>query len=80
MEKNPAFAFAINSFMRSKSMNWFLYDRDLRHERVNAFDVSEHFSKHIRTVLIETKIKFFFTKVFFIPKLLWIQIQPSNEF
>ena len=61
-------------------MNWFLYDRDLRHERVNAFDVSEHFSKHIRTVLIETKIKFFFTKVFFIPKLLWIQIQPSNEF
>ena len=61
-------------------MNWFLYDRDLPYERVNAFDVSEHFSKHIRAVLIEAKIKFFFTKVFVIPKLLWIQIQPSNEF
>ena len=45
-------------------MNWFLYDRDLRHERVNAFDVSEHFSKHIRTVLIETKIKFFLPRCF----------------
>ena len=23
--------------LQSKSMDWFLYDRDLRHERVNAF-------------------------------------------
>ena len=22
--------------LQSKSMNWFLYDRDLRHERINA--------------------------------------------
>ena len=28
-----------NSFMQSKSMDWFLYDRNLRHERVN-YDIT----------------------------------------
>ena len=48
-------------------MNWFLYDRDLPYERVNAFDVSEHFSKHIRAVLIEAKIKFFLPRCLLFP-------------
>ena len=27
---------SLNSFILHKSMNWFLYDNGLRHERVNA--------------------------------------------
>ena len=35
------FTFYINSFMtEDKSMDWFLYDNDLRHERVNPLTTS----------------------------------------
>ena len=39
--------------MRSKSMDWFLYDNGLRHERVNIsnFEVAERFFKMMLLVL-----------------------------
>ena len=31
--------------LQSKSMDWFLYDRDLRHERVNERSISGSFDR-----------------------------------
>ena len=53
--------FVINSFMtevplkQSKSMGWFLYDRDLHHEKVNPLNVTGfclYSMKNIRTPLV----------------------------
>ena len=33
-----------------KSMDWLLYDRDLRHERVNNYLVTENEFNHIRKI------------------------------
>ena len=35
--------------LQSKSMDWFLYDNDLRHERVNPFDATGFFLYPLKT-------------------------------
>ena len=53
-----SFTKSFNPFMRSKSMDWFLYDNGLRHERVNHFpsrDSKSVSSRHQSTFNVDVR-------------------------
>ena len=66
-----------NSFMQSKSMDWFLYDNGLRHERVKYDE--KCFLLHVKSSFRSQDIYFFVLSIWSYRKTAWLERQGDQH-